>query len=102
MVIKRCPSMTSPGITVTFAKNPLRGSTLFLCPGYVTYSLLTRPPLYAHIATNVSYDLHVLATPPAFVLSQDQTLRFFFFEHVAVARFVVSSKLDKGLSTRCR
>ena len=33
--------------------------------------LLTRPPL--GIAT--SFDLHVLSTPPAFVLSQDQTLR---------------------------
>ena len=33
--------------------------------------LLTRPPL----DPKVSFDLHVLSTPPAFVLSQDQTLR---------------------------
>ena len=38
--------------------------------GQITYALLTRPPL--GIAT--SFDLHVLSTPPAFVLSQDQTL----------------------------
>ena len=33
--------------------------------------LLTRPPL----SPKASFDLHVLSTPPAFVLSQDQTLR---------------------------
>ena len=38
--------------------------------GQVAYVVLTRPPL--GIAT--SFDLHVLGTPPAFVLSQDQTL----------------------------
>jgi hypothetical protein len=43
----------------------------------VTYALLTRPPL--GIAT--SFDLHVLSTPPAFVLSQDQTLRKIPYPH---------------------
>jgi hypothetical protein len=28
------------------------------------------------VAQDFSYDLHVLGTPPAFVLSQDQTLHF--------------------------
>jgi hypothetical protein len=36
----------------------------------VTHVLLTRPPLGVY----TSLDLHVLGTPPAFVLSQDQTL----------------------------
>ena len=31
--------------------------------------------LHSRIATTASVDLHVLGTPPAFVLSQDQTLR---------------------------
>ena len=31
--------------------------------------------LHISIATDASVDLHVLSTPPAFVLSQDQTLR---------------------------
>ena len=44
--------------------------------GQITYALLTRPPL--GIAT--SFDLHVLSTPPAFILSQDQTLRKEFTE----------------------
>ena len=40
------PPEASSGITVTFAKRALRLSTLFLCPGHITHSLLTRPPLY--------------------------------------------------------
>ena len=46
--------------------------------GYVTYPLLTRSPLTILLITlpDSSFDLHVLATPPAFVLSQDQTLQF--------------------------
>ncbi len=60
--------------------------TLFPCPGYVTYSLLTRSPLSAKPKSNGPYDLHVLAMPPAFVLSQDQTLRLIFVQSGAVAR----------------
>ena len=46
----------------------------------VPHALLTRPPLsHPFNLTEVlyhraSFDLHVLGTPPAFVLSQDQTL----------------------------
>ena len=36
--------------------------------------LLTRPPLDSFPKELLSLDLHVLGTPPAFVLSQDQTL----------------------------
>ena len=48
-------------------------SFLLLSPaqGQVTYVLLTRSPL---ISKRDSFDLHVLGTPPAFILSQDQTL----------------------------
>ena len=44
--------------------------------GQVTYVLLTRSPLTINcIATiNDPFDLHVLGTPPAFILSQNQTL----------------------------
>ncbi|MEY3977137.1 MAG: hypothetical protein RLZZ33_2192, partial [Pseudomonadota bacterium] len=35
---------------------------------------LTRSPLAARIAPALPLDLHVLSTPPAFNLSQDQTL----------------------------
>jgi len=40
--------------------------------------LLTRTPLYSSRRT-FTLDLHVLGTPPAFALSQDQTLMFKFF-----------------------
>ena len=43
-------------------------------------ALLTRPPL----SISTPFDLHVLSRPPAFILSQDQTLRvveFFFGYH---------------------
>ena len=40
----------------------------------VTHVLLTRPPLPRSPKGTQALDLHVLGTPPAFVLSQDQTL----------------------------
>ena len=50
------------------------------CTRQVTHALLTRPPLSHFLVTpkgswkSASFDLHVLSTPPAFILSQDQTL----------------------------
>ena len=49
------------------------------CIRQVTHALLTRPPLShikrtRRIVLHASFDLHVLSTPPAFILSQDQTL----------------------------
>ena len=56
-----------PGISSTFAE-------LFPTRRWVTHALLTRAPLYfLPQARDFSYDLHVLCTPPAFILSQDQT-----------------------------
>jgi hypothetical protein len=54
--------------------------------GQVTNALLTRSPLRHHIAITSPFDLHVLSTPPAFILSQDQTLRknFRIFRYVKV------------------
>ena len=46
------------------------------CTRQVTHALLTRPPLsYKSLGFIITpFDLHVLSTPPAFILSQDQTL----------------------------
>ena len=46
-------------------------------PGQVAHVLRTLAPLtHPRIATRMNpFDLHVLSTPPAFVLSQNQTLR---------------------------
>ena len=52
------------------------------CMGQVIHALLTRPPLSPPLASTEisasgsSFDLHVLGTPPAFILSQDRTLTF--------------------------
>src|SRR5207249_3603278 len=43
--------------------------------GQVTHVLLTRSRLGPRASPGPSLHLHVLGTPPAFVLSQDQTLR---------------------------
>jgi hypothetical protein len=42
--------------------------------GQITHVLLTRSPLEYPASWAFPFDLHVLSTPPAFVLSQDQTL----------------------------
>ena len=44
-------------------------------PGQVAHVLLTRSPLIHRASSASPFDLHVLSTPPAFILSQDQTLR---------------------------
>jgi hypothetical protein len=45
-------------------------------PGQVSHVLRTRSPLSRpEQAPWTSFDLHVLSTPPAFILSQDQTLQ---------------------------
>ncbi|GAW32894.1 hypothetical protein JDF658_26590, partial [Carboxydocella sp. JDF658] len=61
-----------PGISTTFA-------VLSLSEGQVAHALLTRPPLSHSGASSLMapLDLHVLGTPPAFILSQDQTLRIY-------------------------
>ena len=57
-----------------------RFRSLFPTEGQVAHALLARPPLsYTEFRPKASFritpfDLHVLGMPPAFVLSQDQTL----------------------------
>src|SRR3989440_3642661 len=62
----------------------MAGSTSGISPGFpglsrssghVTHVLLTRSRLCPRPKPGSSLHLHVLSTPPAFVLSQDQTLR---------------------------
>ena len=60
--------MSSSGISPSFLG-------LSRSPGWVTHVLLTRSRLCPRPKPGSSLHLHVLSTPPAFVLSQDQTLR---------------------------
>ena len=56
--------------------------------------LLTRSPLYSRPfrrTASFAFDLHVLGTPPAFILSQDQTLRRVF---VALTSPPAGGKVD--------
>ena len=48
---------------------------LFQSSGQVSHVILTRSPLTHVTRRSSAFDLHVLGPPPAFVLSQDQTLR---------------------------
>ena len=70
-----CRNLTTFGISSPFG---------LLSPSLrqVVYALLTRLPLGSLKASFqiTSYDLHVLSTPPAFVLSQDQTLHKIYEE----------------------
>ena len=61
---------------------------LSVCTGQVTHALLTRPPL----SPKRSLDLHVLGTPPAFILSQDQTLKIKFFESYIANEFLANAQ----------
>ena len=63
-----CDDVVLCGISAPFG-------TLFPIRRYVIHVLLTRAPLYSD-RSPFSCDLHVLSTPPAFTLSQDQTLQF--------------------------
>ena len=62
-----CGAVVLCGISTDF-------SVLSPCIGQLVHALLTRPPLEYPPKRISPFDLHVLSTPPAFVLSQDQTL----------------------------
>ena len=66
-----CGTVVLCGISTCF-------QVLSPCAGQIAHALLTRPPLKSVRASTPRspLDLHVLGTPPAFVLSQDQTLKF--------------------------
>ena len=66
---KSCGFSASCGISTFF-------NVLFPSERQVAHTLLTSPPLTISKASfqYCPFDLHVLGTPPAFILSQDQTL----------------------------
>ena len=64
----------------------------------VFHALLTRPPLtYNSLGFVISpFDLHVLGTPPAFILSQDQTLIIKFISSTSINWLISVYFLFKG------
>ena len=67
LVRRTCDPLTLCGISSSF---PLLSPT----HRQVIHALLTRPPLTKKPKSLCPFDLNVLSTPPAFILSQDQTL----------------------------
>ena len=51
--------------------------------GQVAHALLTRPPLIREPKLSSPFDLNVLCTPPALILSQDQTLEIWYLNSPA-------------------
>jgi hypothetical protein len=63
--------------------------------GQVTHVLLTRSPLRHTSGLPLRYaslDLHALGTPPAFILSQDQTLQRTFIDPILRMGQILSMK----------
>src|SRR2546430_1480788 len=69
--------------------------------GWVTHVLLTRSPLSPGPKAWFSLDLHVLSAPPAFVLSQDQTLREEWIAGSKAGEPFTSSLLACSRAIRC-
>ena len=74
LVSRRCLPETSCGISSRF-------QLLSPTERQVIHALLTRSPLSQSPKGPTPFDLHVLGTPPAFVLSQDQTLKKLYLKH---------------------
>ena len=95
-IIKPLTSMITWGISSPF-------ELLSPSSGQVTNALLTRSPLRAiYRSTYSPFDLHVLGTPPAFILSQDQTLRiilFCIFRCVMFIHFTLWNSTGSSLSS---
>ena len=58
----------------------------------VSHALLTRSPLSKRPKSLTPFDLHVLGTPPAFVLSQDQTLKNLYLNYHKAAQIKFLNK----------
>ena len=82
-----CGMDTSFGISTSF-------EVLSPSERQVAYALLTRLPLGSIIASYhfAPFDLHVLSTPPAFNLSQNQTLQFKSVAKISVGTEIRISK----------
>ena len=68
----------------------------------VAYALLTSPPLTASKVNFrlSSFDLHVLCAPPAFILSQDQTLYFWYLYFFHLLKVInLNLKFSQALLT---
>ena len=93
MVAGGCPPATLCGISSRFQ---------LLSPPerQLPHALLTRSPLSLLPKKQAPFDLHVLGTPPAFVLSQDQTLNKWYLncpkadKIVLLISFILATQIE--------
>ena len=81
LVSRGCPLETLCGISSRF-------QLLSPTERQVSHALLTRSPLSDLPKEITPFDLHVLGTPPAFVLSQDQTLKKLYLNFPKEAQII--------------
>ena len=86
LVIRGCPQITLCGISSRF-------QLLSPTERQVPHALLTRSPLKQSPKKLLPFDLHVLGTPPAFVLSQDQTLKKLYLKHQSASNQFLNNLL---------
>ena len=71
---------------ISLCYSPLQGRLL------TRYSPVRHFPLLQLAEASIqgfSFDLHVLSTPPAFILSQDQTLNEWYLNNLSVAQIII-------------
>ena len=68
-------------------------SVLSRSKGQIAHALLTRPPLMRKPKSSHPFDLNVLCTPPALILSQDRTLSEYIF-------YIFSSLISRSFGSR--
>ena len=86
LVPRGCPLATLCGISSRF-------QLLSPTERQVSHALLTRSPLSDPPKKITPFDLHVLGTPPAFVLSQDQTLKKLYPNGLPAAQIIFLNNL---------
>ena len=77
--MQRPPFPAGTGVPVVLSGISTPFGELSRASGQIAHVLRTRAPLYSPLRA-FPLDLHVLGTPPAFVLSQDQTLQLRDFD----------------------
>ena len=81
---------------ISLCYSPLQGRLL------TRYSPVRHFPLLQLTEVSIqrfSFDLHVLSTPPAFILSQDQTLNEWYLNNFSVAQIII---IETNLSFKNR
>ena len=99
LLLRITPLTSKPCGSVVLCGISNRFRLLSPSKGQVAHALLTRSPLGI---IHTPFDLHVLGTPPAFVLSQDQTLELKSQQSKLSLSFRLASLfLKKPLSVFC-